>query len=1076
MKAMRPHSLNWRHNPPLKTHTPRSQCIGRVSRHANRSYKHVTLAESSAKGNRVASESIQSVGYDIHRPQGSLIPLFQPNTSSHTHLHPCLSLSHRSSLGEGSFGAVFRGTMVDRKGNGKDVVLKKVKQSVSGAQEMAEMEHLLNVYTSKTARGFVADFIGYCEVGQDDDTTNINNKNNNNNIRKLTPGLWLIWEYQGNKTLAYYLRRRDTIEALAQDMDIEDLDQVVPTVIKQILECLVHLHSSGVVHRDVKPSNIIFCERDGRFKLIDLGAAADLRSGTNYEPSRTIMDPSYCPPEEYILPTNTMDIAATAAPVRLAMSPFLWAKHRPQCFDTWSVGIILLQLSLPFLKSSSALKNWTGTFRRWGYDVEEWRARSGLPARNTKILDANGGLGWELAESLLRPRAIETDDDTGDVYFLSSGGKKRLTAEEALGHPFIVKGANKNGRSGSGSGFENLSSLGLYLLGGPLSSSSSTDDGEKEERKESVSQLSNIAKKKNRQQQQQGGGGEEEVNVLGNLWAAVSGSVSGSKGQSKAKIAAAASSSSESINKPTTKSKQSMWKAFKDRLYNLEARISQQASATQSQTAAVVRLKKQVAVGEASKEELVKATSLLTDLKTSLATSVGELDGLYSSARTFLSVVTGSGSRDKIKEKQRQLEEAEAALLAKQEQLKMMERKKTGELEEASVISTAVDALYQSLKMTSKAVISLADVAASAKADYDRNKKQQDEANQARKAAQLALVNTIQTINISVTSSWQQVEPILAEKAEEEGYSSLGAVQRRNVFNTYVDALIKAQAASKRRAAIAFEQLLGESVKVSDVEYASFTEAHSTDARFLGVSSAEGKLAFSTHIAALKAQQEADMISTAAAAAKAAEIAARLAAEQALVDKEREQLHQAEIAFKALMMEYEDLVAGSGGSWAVVQRKLWGNAKYNADILALVLTEGRRRALFEEYYTILKEAGIEEKEEDDIEEEEDDTEEEEDDDDDDGRQVMAYLKSEQAKLKEEYEKMSLKLKDVEKQLRVQSLLSVLNIEADGPVMETVGEDVVFKFGDSLPPPATTTRSGGGEKKGKKKTSTVADLM
>jgi hypothetical protein len=692
------------------------------------------------------------------------------------------------------------------------------------------------------------------------------------------------------------------------------------------------------------------------------------------------------------------------------------------------------------------------------------------------------------------------------VYFLSSGGKKRLTAEEALAHPFIVRGANKKVSSRSGSGLESLSSLGSYLLG-PLSSSSSTGDGDenkgeggKEKRRKKsvdVSQLSNIAKKKKRQQQQQGGGGGEEVkaSVFGNLWAVVSGSGSGSKGRSKARKEeeAAATSpsslSSESIKKPAIKNKQSMWKTFKDRLYNLEARISQQASATEIQTAAVVRLEKEVAVGKASKEELIKATSLLTELKTGLTTSVGELDSLYSSARTFLSAVTASGSRDKIKEKQRQLEEADAALLSKQEQLEMMEKKKAAGLEEASSFSsssrnsnnnanTAVDALYQSLKITSKAVISLADMAASAKADYDRNKKQQEEANQARKAAQLALVNTIQAINISATSSWQQVEPILAEKAEAEGYSSLSTVQRRNVFSTYVDALIKAQAASKRRAAVAFDQLLGECVKVSDVEYTSFIEAHGTDARFLGVSSAEGKLAFTTHIAALKAQEEADIISAAAAAAKAAEVAARLAAEQVLADKEREQLHQAEIAFKALMIEYEDLVAGSGGSWAVVQRKLWGNAKYNADTLALVLTEGRRRALFEEYYSILREAGIEDKKEDDTEEE----------DDGDDQQEMEYLKSEQAKLKEEYKRMSLKLKNVEKQLRVQSLLSALNIEGDGPVMETLGEDVVFKFGDCLPPTpaATTTRSDGGgkskgntiggeiKKKGRKKSSVVAD--
>jgi serine/threonine protein kinase len=50
--------------------------------------------------------------------------------------------------------------------------------------------------------------------------------------------------------------------------------------------------------RDVKPLNVIASERDARLKLIDLGAAADLRTGTNYSPEESILDPMYCPPEQ----------------------------------------------------------------------------------------------------------------------------------------------------------------------------------------------------------------------------------------------------------------------------------------------------------------------------------------------------------------------------------------------------------------------------------------------------------------------------------------------------------------------------------------------------------------------------------------------------------------------------------------------------------------------------------------------------------------------------------------------------------------------------------------------------------
>jgi serine/threonine protein kinase len=59
--------------------------------------------------------------------------------------------------------------------------------------------------------------------------------------------------------------------------------------------------------RDVKPLNIIASERDGRLKLIDLGAAADLRTGTNYSPEESILDPMYCPPEQ----VRCCDVCAT---------------------------------------------------------------------------------------------------------------------------------------------------------------------------------------------------------------------------------------------------------------------------------------------------------------------------------------------------------------------------------------------------------------------------------------------------------------------------------------------------------------------------------------------------------------------------------------------------------------------------------------------------------------------------------------------------------------------------------------------------------------------------------------------
>lgn len=43
------------------------------------------------------------------------------------------------------------------------------------------------------------------------------------------------------------------------------------------------------------PQNCIISEEDNKIKLIDLGAAADLRIGINYVPNEYLLDPRYMP-------------------------------------------------------------------------------------------------------------------------------------------------------------------------------------------------------------------------------------------------------------------------------------------------------------------------------------------------------------------------------------------------------------------------------------------------------------------------------------------------------------------------------------------------------------------------------------------------------------------------------------------------------------------------------------------------------------------------------------------------------------------------------------------------------------
>ena len=79
--------------------------------------------------------------------------------------------------------------------------------------------------------------------------------------------------------------------------------------------------------RPWRAQNIIMSTVDNKAKLIDLGAAADLRVGINYVPSEFLLDPRYAPPQQYIMSTSTP--RAPPLPVAALLSPILWRLNTP---------------------------------------------------------------------------------------------------------------------------------------------------------------------------------------------------------------------------------------------------------------------------------------------------------------------------------------------------------------------------------------------------------------------------------------------------------------------------------------------------------------------------------------------------------------------------------------------------------------------------------------------------------------------------------------------------------------------------------------------------------------------------
>ncbi|MCH1626002.1 serine/threonine protein kinase [Ferdinandcohnia quinoae] len=82
--------------------------------------------------------------------------------------------------------------------------------------------------------------------------------------------VYLVMEYCQGETMERYIQRKDSFQ----------FSTFLKEVYLPLINTLHYVHSQGIIHRDIKPKNILI-DQEGNPKLIDFGSATSLETNSN---------------------------------------------------------------------------------------------------------------------------------------------------------------------------------------------------------------------------------------------------------------------------------------------------------------------------------------------------------------------------------------------------------------------------------------------------------------------------------------------------------------------------------------------------------------------------------------------------------------------------------------------------------------------------------------------------------------------------------------------------------------------------------------------------------------------------
>jgi len=205
---------------------------------------------------------------------------------------------------------------------------------------------------------------------------------------------------------------------IAKALGTTSYEETLDTILPSLLTVLDHIHKHKIVHRDVKPANLLI--HDSNVLLMDFGSAADLEpKGSGWNKQRVGLE-------------NGNRVAVS--PVYAAPEIFIDLYEAPTSFDIFSSGLIFCQLLFGYLEervdagfrqqlvedADCDLNVWLNNelaskLRPVGLDqaIEYLRERPGLWDLLTDLLAKEPGRRPSARKAMARWQKIKTEQEEG---------------------------------------------------------------------------------------------------------------------------------------------------------------------------------------------------------------------------------------------------------------------------------------------------------------------------------------------------------------------------------------------------------------------------------------------------------------------------------------------------------------------------------------------------------------------------------------------------------------------------------------------------------------------------------------